>query len=84
MQTHATEIDRLWFKAHPDRHYRLRRQTPGELEKWPVPPRPGLTGWCIIRREDGAMELFALADGETWDDHDLELAPFFETLRSAA
>lgn len=83
MQT-ATEIDRLWFLAHSDRAYRLRRQTPGELERCPVPPRPGFTGWCIILREDGAMELFALADGETWDDYDEKLAPFFDNLRSAA
>lgn len=77
-----TEIDRMWFQAHPGREYRLRRQTPAELLKWPVPPHEGLTGWCIIRKVDGAVELFAFATGETWDDHDLELELFFDQLRA--
>lgn len=80
----ATEIDRLWFSAHPDREYRLRRQTPGELERWPVPPGYGFTGWCIIRKADAAMELFAIAEGAAWDDHDFELSLFFDHLREAA
>lgn len=76
----ATDIDDLWFKAHPDREYRLRRQTPAELQRWPVPPREGWTGWCVIRREDGAMKLFALVGDDTWDDHDLELSQLFAGL----
>jgi len=74
----------VWFRIHPDREYRLRQQTLAELQRWPVPPREGLTGWCIIRREDGAMELAAFTTGETLDDHDLELGLRFDSLRDAA
>lgn len=70
-------IDHAWFGLHPGRQYRLRRQTTGELAKWPVPPREGLTGWCIIRKRDGAVELFALATGESFGDCDCCLAPLF-------
>lgn len=80
----AINMDDIWFRANPDREYRLRRQTPAELEKWPVPPGYGFTGWCIIRKSDRAMELFAIAAGETWDDYDFELGQFFAELRSAA
>lgn len=81
---HATEIDRLWFQAHPDRQYRLRCQTPAEVARWPVHPGPDFDPWCIIRRADGVMEVFALKVGDTWDDHDLELELFFDSLREAA
>ena len=80
----ATFIDDAWFKVHPDRQYRLRRQTPAELAQWPVPPGPEFTGFCIIRKSDGAMALFALKAGEAWDDHDMELKPFFEELQEHA
>lgn len=79
-----TEIDRLWFSTNPGREYRLRRQTPAELTRWPVPPHDGLTGWCIIRAEDGAVELFALAAGETWCDCDGCLEDFFAYLTEKA
>lgn len=78
---HANDLDSAWFHSNPDREYRLRRQTPAELVLWPVPPREGLTGWCIIRRTDGGVELFAMTTGETWGDCDDELAPFFNDLR---
>jgi hypothetical protein len=81
---HATEIDRMWFRANPHREYRLRRQTPAEVQRWPVPPGPDFTAWCIIRRGDDMAELFAIRSGETWDDHDLELGLFFDNLREAA
>lgn len=81
---HATEIDRMWFRAHPNREYRLRRQTPAEVQRWPVPPGPGFDAWCIIRRADGVVEMFAIKAGATWDDHDLELGLFFDNLREAA
>ena len=78
------DLDATWFRIHPDRQFRLRKQSEGELQKWPVPPREGLTGWCIIRKDDGAMELFALADGEIWGDSDEELGPFFDHMRGKA
>jgi hypothetical protein len=74
---HATQIDTMWFQANPSREYRLRRQAP-------VHPGPDFDPWCIIRRSDGAMEVFALKTGDTWDDHDLELEQFFDSLREAA
>lgn len=78
----AIDIDDIWFRTNPDREYRLRRQTPAELEKWPVPPGYGFTGWCIIRRADRAVELFAIAENATWDDYDFELSQFFNELRA--
>lgn len=75
---HVTEIDRLWFRAHPDRAIRLRRQTPAEQAAWPVPLRAGFTAWCVIRRSDEALEAFGLPDGEAWDDYDEELEPLFD------
>ncbi|SFM91892.1 hypothetical protein [Methylobacterium pseudosasicola] len=80
----ATQIDRMWFQAHPDREYRLRRQTPAEVQQWAFQPGLGYAPWCIIRRADGVMEAFTLKVGETWDDHDLELEQFFDYLRDAA
>ncbi|MCJ2121039.1 hypothetical protein [Methylobacterium sp. J-077] len=84
MVIHATQIDRMWFRAHPDREYRLRRQTLAEVQHWAFQPGPGYAPWCIIRRADGVMEAFALRVGETCDDHDLELEQFFDHLRDAA
>lgn len=81
---HATQIDRMWFQAHPDRQYRLRRQTLAEVALWPVQPGPDFAPWCIIRRADSVMEVFALRVGDTSDDHDLELEQFFDSLREAA
>ncbi len=78
------DLDRTWFKIHSDREFRLRKQSPVELQQWPVPPEKGVTGWCIIRRGDGAMELFALAAGETWGDSDEELGSFFDHMRGKA
>lgn len=78
---HATEIDSLWFHSNPERQFRLRRQTPAEVEKWPVPLDAGHTAWCIIRRDDGVLEAFGLPEGDTWGDDDEELAPFFAQLR---
>ncbi|KQT89882.1 hypothetical protein ASG60_09450 [Methylobacterium sp. Leaf469] len=78
---HATDIDSLWFHDNPERQFRLRRQTPAEIRQWPVPPDATQTAWCVIRREDGALEAFGLAEGDTWDDADDELAPFFAKLR---
>lgn len=80
----ATQIDRMWFQAHPDREYRLRRQTPAELAQWPVQPGPGFEAWCIIRRRDGAMEVFATEALVVTEDYDLELGLFFDHLREAA
>ncbi|KQT56095.1 hypothetical protein ASG52_24565 [Methylobacterium sp. Leaf456] len=77
----ATEIDSQWFHSNPEREFRLRRQTPAEFGAWPVALEPGMTAWCIIRKSDGALEAFALPEGETWDDYDEELAPFFKRLR---
>lgn len=79
-----TEIDRMWFQAHPAREYRLRRQTTAELAQWPVHPGPDFDPWCIIRRADSDMEVFALKVGDTWDDHDLELELFFDSLWESA
>ena len=79
-----TDLDAVWFKIHSDREYRIRKQTPAELAEWPVPPHEGLTGWCIIRRADGAVELFAIATGEKWGDSDEELGPFFNDLTGKA
>jgi hypothetical protein len=84
MTMHVTQIDTMWFQAHQDREYRLRRQTAAELAQWPVHPGPDFDPWCIIRRADGVMEVFALKVGDTWDDHDLELELFFDSLREAA
>ena len=84
MPTHATEIDRLWFGAHPDREYRLRRQTPAETASWPVPLKPGFTAWCIARREDGALVAFGLAEGTAWDDYNEDLALLIDDVRSPA
>jgi hypothetical protein len=78
---HATEIDSLWFHSNPERQFRLRRQMPAEIEQWHVPPGEGQAAWCVIRREDGALEAFGLPEGETWEDEDEELAPFFAQLR---
>lgn len=79
-----TDLDKRWFQNRPARQYRLRRQTPAELLRWPVPPHDGLVGWCVIRRDDGAMELFALAAGDAWDDHDADLSLLFSDLRTDA
>ncbi|EHP92441.1 MAG: hypothetical protein MIN69_16765 [Methylorubrum extorquens] len=76
-----TEIDSQWFHNNPDREFRLRRQPPAEFQAWPVPLEPGMVAWCIIRKSDGAVEQFALPAGDEWDDHDEELAPFFEQLQ---
>jgi len=78
------DLDATWFRIHPDRQFRLRKQSPAELQQWPVPPERDATGWCIIRKHDGAMELFALAAGETWGDSDEELGPFFDHLAEKA
>lgn len=80
----ATEIDSLWFHGHPDRQFRLRRQTPAEIAQWPVQPRPDCAAWCIICRETGQLQAFALKAGETWGDDDIELAPFFAELGGLA
>ena len=77
----SSQIDSLWFQAHPTREYRLRRQTTGEIAQWPVQPGPDFDAWCIIRRSDGATEVFALKAGASCDDYDLELEQFFEHLR---
>lgn len=70
-------LDQAWFRLHPTRRYRLRRQTEGELQRLPVPTRPGLTGWVAIRRSDGATELLALSNREAWPDNDECLATLF-------
>lgn len=80
----VTPIDRMWFRAHPGREYRLRRQTSVEIARWPVQPGPDFDAWCIVRRSDEATEVFALKAGATWDDFDLELGLFFDSLREAA
>lgn len=79
-----TTIDRIWFDAHPGREYRLRRQTPAELMKWPVLPRDGFEGWCVIREADGAVELLAFAEGDTQCDCDGCLEALFAFLRQDA
>lgn len=76
----ATELDSAWFYGNPDRRFRLRQLTPVEIQQWAIPPEPGFTAWCIIRCEDGAMRLFALPTGDTWDDDDREIASFFDKL----
>ncbi|WP_342167062.1 hypothetical protein [Methylobacterium sp. SD21] len=78
------DLDAVWFRIHPDRQYRLRKQSPAELQQWPAPLHEGLTGWCIIRKDVGTMELFALTTGETWGDSDEELGPFFNDMRERA
>lgn len=81
----ATQIDLMWFRAHPCREYRLRRQTPAEVISWLVQPGPDFEAWCIIRRRDAEMEVFAIKVGaEATDDHDFELGIFFDHLREAA
>lgn len=70
-------IDFAWFRANKSRRYRLRRQTEGELQRLPVPPRPGLSGWVVIRGSDGATELLALSNREAWPDNDECLATLF-------
>ncbi|MBA9069927.1 hypothetical protein FHR71_003688 [Methylobacterium sp. RAS18] len=80
----ATEIDSQWFHNNPDREYRMRRQPPAEFQAWPVPPEPGMVAWCIIRRRDGAVEQFALPEGDEMDDYDGELAALFGQLRDGA
>lgn len=80
----ATEIDSQWFHNNPDREYRMRRQPPVEFQAWPVPPKPGMVAWCIIRRADGAVEQFALLEGDEMDDYDEELAALFDQLRDGA
>lgn len=80
----ATEIDSQWFHSNPDREYRMRRQPPAEFQAWPVPPKPGMVAWCIIRRSDGAAEQFALPEGDEMDDYDGELAALFDQLRDGA
>ncbi len=77
----ATEIDSQWFHSNPDREFLLRRQTAVEFGTWPVALEPGMTAWCIIRKADGAMEAFALPEGDSLDDHDEELARLFDQLR---
>lgn len=77
----ATEIDSQWFHNNPDREFRLRRQPPAEFQAWPVPPEAGMVAWCIIRRSDGAVEQFALPEGDEMDDYDEELAGLFDQLR---
>ncbi|EHP94974.1 hypothetical protein [Methylorubrum extorquens] len=80
----ATELDSQWFHNNPDREYRMRRQPPAEFQAWPVPPEPGMVAWCIIRRRDGAVEQFALPEGDEMDDYDGELAALFDQLRDGA
>lgn len=80
----VTEIDQLWFKAHPGREYRLRRQTPAEVARWPVQPAPGLIAWCIIKGDTGATEAFASDPKETWCDCDGCLESFFAHLSEEA
>lgn len=77
-------IDRLWFDTHHGRKYRLRWQTQAELLKWPVPPRDGFTGWCVIREADGAVELLAFAEGDTQCDCNGCLEELFAFLRQDA
>lgn len=77
----ATAVDRLWFQAHPDREYRLRPQTDDELMGWWLPPSPDVDPWCIVRRDDGATEVFARNLSDAWADHDPVLEEAFDTLR---
>lgn len=77
----VTPIDRMWFRSNPGREYRLRRQTPAEIARWPVQPDPDFDAWCIVRRSDEATEVFALKTGATCDNYDLELGLFFDHLR---
>jgi len=79
-----TTDDRMWFQDHPDREYRLRRQTPGEVARWPVQLTPGLVAWCIIRSKTGAMEVFASDPAATWCDCDECLEGFFAHLTEEA
>lgn len=81
---HATQIDTMWFQAHPDREYRLRRQTAAEVALWPVQPGDDFEAWCIIRRRDEAMEVYATKVGAKNEDYDFELESFFDHLREAA
>lgn len=76
-----TDLDRLYFGAHPERNYRLRRQTPAELADRPDRPDQGFEPWCIIRRADGAVEPFALQAGTALDDNDPELLALFDSLQ---
>ena len=80
----VTGSDSQWFHNNPEREFRLRRQTPAEFETWPVPLEPGMTAWCVIRKADGAVEAFALPEGDEMDDHDEELVRLFDQLRDGA
>ncbi|WP_238232489.1 hypothetical protein [Methylobacterium thuringiense] len=76
----ATELDSVWFHGNPDRRFRLRQLTSVEMRQWAIPSEPGFTAWCIVRCEDGAIRLFALPNGVSWNEDDDEIASFFGQL----
>ena len=68
-------VDELWFRANPDRAWRLRRATPAEAA--------GLGAWTIVRRETGARETFEQHSGEAMNppDEDGPLAELFTIMQ---
>src|SRR4051812_32124595 len=66
---HSTNViclDAAWFRRHPDRSYRLRRATPGEIVASGVTLLPYVSKVHAIVRADGQVQLTnrdrALAD----------------------
>jgi len=68
-------VDELWFRANPDRAWRLRRATPGEAV--------GPDAWTIVRRETGARATFEQHSGETMNllDEDGPVAELFAIMQ---
>jgi len=68
-------IDELWFRANPDRAWRLRRATPSEAV--------GPGAWTIVRRETGARETFEQRAGRVTnlEDDDTALAELFTIMQ---
>ncbi|ABY30270.1 hypothetical protein [Methylorubrum extorquens] len=77
-----TAIDELWFMAHPERQYRLRRLTTAEIMARPVLPPPFHTVWAVIRHEPAQTEVLAArrSVGPPTKDQDFELEWLFDFL----
>ena len=73
-------LDTAWFDRNPDRSYRLRRATPGEIVASGVTFLPYVAKVLAIVRADGAVQL--TTRDRRVPDHDDTLAGLFCALET--
>ncbi|MHC2017153.1 hypothetical protein [Methylobacterium sp. CM6247] len=77
-----TAIDELWFRAHPERQYRLCRLMSSKIQCRDALPPPFHTIWTITRRDPKQFQEMVVRRSKELpcDDDDLILEAVFAEL----